>query len=421
MLRLSFGGGVLGSVADLGQSLHQQLSALERTFGLQAEFPDMRSRFKELIARVAAQTGQRVVILVDEYDKPILDCIESPDIATPIREALKDLYSVIKDSDAHIRFAFLTGVSKFSKVSLFSGLNNLIDLTLDAPYSAICGYTEKDVDTVFAAEFAPGIEPNQPALDRAELRRWYNGYNWLGEPVYNPFDLLLLFRNRDIRAYWFETGTPTFLIKLLQQRQQFTPDLERIVATEALLSTFDVGNIPVEALMFQTGYLTIASARSRPGRMEIRLKYPNLEVQSSLNNSLLQSLTGAMATPVAHVGRLYDLLQAADFAGLKTLFHAFYASIANDWYRKNEMSGFEGYYVSIFYSYFAALGMDIRLEDHDHPHARLLLTWSETGLYSPASPSRITLRRRWQRPDWARRRTSGGPTDVACTAALAAA
>ena len=262
----------------------------------------------------------------------IRDSIDDTPVALQLRESLKDIYSVIKDSDAHIRFAMLTGVSKFSKVSLFSGLNNLIDLTLDAPYSAICGYTEKDVDTVFAAEFAPGIEPNQPALDRAELRRWYNGYNWLGEPVYNPFDLLLLFRNRDIRAYWFETGTPTFLIKLLQQRQQFTPDLERIVATEALLSTFDVGNIPVEALMFQTGYLTIASARSRPGRMEIRLKYPNLEVQSSLNNSLLQSLTGAMATPVAHVGRLYDLLQAADFAGLKTLFHAFYASIANDWY-----------------------------------------------------------------------------------------
>jgi len=148
--------------------------------------------------------------------------------------------------------------------------------------------------------------------------------------------------------HWFETGTPTFLIKLLQQRQQFTPDLSRIVATDTLLSTFDVDNIPVEALMFQAGYLTIASHWRMMGRLELMLKYPNLEVQSALNDSLLQSLTGGQAVPGPHISRLYKLLLAQDFVGLKDLFHAFYASIANDWYRKNELSKFEGYYVSIF-------------------------------------------------------------------------
>jgi len=355
VLRISFGGGVLGSVADLNQSLHQQLSALERQFGMQAQFPDHRSRFKELIAHAASSTGQRAVILVDEYDKPILDRIESPDIAKQIREALKDLYSVIKDCDEHIKFAFLTGVSKFSKVSLFSGLNNLKDITLDKRYSDICGYTDADVDTVFA--------PELPGLDRALLRQWYNGYNWLGEPVYNPFGLLMLFDTREFMPHWFETGTPTFLVKLLQQRQQFTPDLSRVVASEALLSTFDVDNIPVQALMFQAGYLTIASQRRIAGRLELTLKYPNREVQGALNDSLLQGLTGGLAVPGPNISRLYDLLMVPDFAGLKNLFHAFYASIANDWYRKNELSGFEGYYVSIFYSYFAALGLDIRLED----------------------------------------------------------
>jgi hypothetical protein len=355
VIRISFGGGVLGSVADLGQSLHQQLTMLEQSFGLRPQFPDHRSRLKELITHVATRAGQRAVVLVDEYDKPILDRIESPAIATDIREVLKDFYSVLKDSDEHLKFVFLTGVSKFSKVSLFSGLNNLKDITLDPRYSAICGYTDTDVDTVFA--------PELPGLDRELIRQWYNGYNWLGTSVYNPFGLLLLFDTRQFKPHWFETGTPTFLIKLLQQRQQFTPDLTRIVASESLLATFDVNNIPVEALMFQAGYLTIASHRSIMGRLELTLKYPNLEVQAALNDSLLQSLTGNQSMPGPYISRLYDLLMAQDFAGLKALFHAFYASIANDWYRKNEMSNFEGYYVSIFYSYFAALGLHIQLEE----------------------------------------------------------
>jgi hypothetical protein len=188
--------------------------------------------FRELIAQAHQATGQRVVVLVDEYDKPILDNITDIATATDMREGLKDLYSVLKDADEYLKFVFLTGVSKFSKVSLFSGLNNLQDITLMPEYSAICGYTQPEVDTVFA--------PELPGLDREEIRRWYNGYNWLGQGVYNPFDMLLLFRNREFRPYWFETGTPTFLIKLLAGRCQFTPDLARTVAEESLLSTFDV-------------------------------------------------------------------------------------------------------------------------------------------------------------------------------------
>ncbi len=176
--------------------------------------------------------GQRVVVLVDEYDKPILDNLTDPEMARDLRDGLRNLYSVIKDNEAHIRFAFLTGVSKFSKVSIFSGLNNLKDITVDARYSALCGYTEQDVETVFA--------PELEGLDRAEIRRWYNGYNWMGEAVYNPFDLLLLFDAREFRTWWFETGTPTFLVDLLTQRGYFTPNLAQLYATEALLSAFDV-------------------------------------------------------------------------------------------------------------------------------------------------------------------------------------
>ena len=355
VIRISFGGGVLKQREELGQVLHKKLCDHEAQFSLPMRFADVRSRFADLIERVHAQTGQRAVVLIDEYDKPILDNITDSAVAIAMREGLKDLYSVLKDADAHLRFVFLTGVSKFSKVSLFSGLNHLQDITLMPEYSALCGYTDEDVDTVFA--------PELPGLDRAQIRRWYNGYNWLGESVYNPFDLLLLFRNRKFKPYWFETGTPTFLIQLLAERQFFTPNLSRVVAHEKLLSTFDVGNIPVEALMFQAGYLTIDSVWEIPGQMELTLKYPNLEVQASLNDSLLQHLSGGLAIPGPHISRLYRLLAARDFAGLKDLFHAFFASIPHDWYRKNQLASFEGYYASIFYSYFAALGLDIRLED----------------------------------------------------------
>ena len=355
VIRISFGGGVLKNRAALDERLGELLQDNQDRLGITCTHTSVSGRFAQLIAHVHAQTGQTAVVLVDEYDKPILDNITDSATALDMREGLKDFYSVLKDADEHLRFVFITGVSKFSKVSLFSGLNHLEDITLDPRYSAICGYTDADVDTVFA--------PELPGLDREEVRRWYNGYNWLGEGVYNPFDLLLLFRNREFKPYWFETGTPTFLVNLLAKAQTFTPDIGHLVASETLLSTFDVDNIPPEALMFQAGYLTIASVWRIPGRMEVTLKYPNLEVQASLNDSLLKYLVGNPSIPGPHIGRLYRLLQAQDFAGLKTLFQAFFASIPNDWYRNSPIAQFEGYWASIFYSHFAALGLDIRLED----------------------------------------------------------
>ena len=365
VIRISFGGGVLKNRAALDERLGELLQDNQDRLGLSCTHTSLSGRFSQLIAQAHAQTGQTAVVLVDEYDKPILDNITDSAVALDMREGLKDIYSVLKDADEHLRFVFITGVSKFSKVSLFSGLNNLKDITLDARYSALCGYTDADVDTVFA--------PELPGLDREEIRRWYNGYNWLGESVYNPFDLLLLFDFREFKPYWFETGTPTFLVKLLADKRQFTPDIGRIVAADSLLSTFDVDHIPVEALMFQAGYLTIASARRLPGRLQLSLKYPNLEVQASLNDSLLQYLTANALAVGNQAVALYDLLLANDWPGLKALFHGFFASIPHDWYRNSPIAQYEGYWASIFYSYFASLGLDIRLEDTTN-HGRIDMT-----------------------------------------------
>ncbi|MEN9865012.1 MAG: hypothetical protein RL748_602 [Pseudomonadota bacterium] len=366
VIRLSFAGAVLEDKADLRQLLSQQLEDYERQFGLPARYPDNRGRLADLIKRLHQQSGQRVVVLVDEYDKPILDRIDDPATARAMREELKNIYSVIKNEDAHIRFAFLTGVTKFSKVSLFSGLNNLEDITLDPAYSALCGYTEQDLNTVFAAEL--------PGLDQAQMRNWYNGYNWLGQAVYNPFDLLLLFQQRKFKSWWFETGTPAFLLKLMAETGFFTPRLATLRTNEALISTFDIEQIGTEALLFQCGYLTILrSEETVPGMTRYILGYPNREVESSLNASLLASYTGEPAQNEQHRAELADLLLAQDIAGLRLKFHAFFGSIPHHWYTNNSIAQYEGFYASVFYSYFAALGFDVRVEDATN-HGRIDMT-----------------------------------------------
>ena len=355
VIRFSFGGGVVRDPAQLQRKIQEQLRINQQALGLSCTDPDIGTCFAELIREAHASSGQRVVVLVDEYDKPILDSLGHPEVATAIRDGLRDLYSVIKDSDAHIRFAFLTGVSNFSKVSLFSGLNNLRDITVSSEYSAICGYTEADLDTVFA--------PELEGLNRDEVRRWYNGYNWTGESVYNPFDLLLLFQEREFRPWWFETATPTFLIDLLTERHAWLPALGNLQADEALLSAFEVGDISTEALMFQTGYLTIAGRELRFGEYWYRLGYPNHEVYRSLINGLLAAWTPDRQQMLSNKRRLGDVLLAKDFDGLEALIGALFAAIPSEWFTNNPIARYEGYYASVFYAYFASLGLDIVTEE----------------------------------------------------------
>ena len=355
VLRLSFGAGNFKAPGFLTANFMEKLAAAEREAQISVEYATAPGRFANLIAALHRQADRPVVVLVDEYDKPILDALDEPEVARANRDFLRGVYSVIKDSDAHVRFTFLTGVSKFSKVSLFSGLNNLTDITLEPAYSAVCGYTEQDLDCVFA--------PELEGLDRNEVRHWYNGYSWLGETVYNPFDILLLLRRREFGAYWFETGSPAFLVGTLTSRGVSPVDLETVLGTEDLLSAFDVEDIATEALLFQTGYLTIQERSNVDGETLFRLGYPNREVRQSLNRSLLRHLVGRTTRQGPNSIRLRELLSANDFDGLEGLFHAFYASIPHQWYTNNDIANFEGYYAAVFYAYFAGLGLDVAVED----------------------------------------------------------
>ena len=182
VIHISFGGGQIRSLEELLFSLEDLFLAFEKKFEIKLGSKTFSNKLKELILFLSESHGKKVAILIDEYDKPILDVIDKEEIATAVREELKNLYSAIKDSDRYIQFAFITGVSKFSRVNLFSGLNNLTDITLNPNFSSICGYTDSQLRETFA-DLLEGVPLDQ-------LKEWYNGYNFLGEKVYNPYDVL---------------------------------------------------------------------------------------------------------------------------------------------------------------------------------------------------------------------------------------
>lgn len=357
IIRVSFGSGRLRDADELDVRIREIMHDWCNDLGVQpaAYLSTIAGLFEGIVKAAHAKYGQRVVILIDEYDKPILDHIADRERASAMREALRNFYSPIKDLDAHLRFVFITGVSKFSKVSIFSGLNNLTDLTLDERYSAICGYTDADIDTVFS--------PELQGLDRDEIRRWYNGYRWGGPSVYNPFDALLLFDKRKFQSWWFETGTPTFLVQWLKDRQFYTPQLERTLADDDLLGAFDVDDIVPEAMLWQTGYLTLKQHNPTPSGWLYTLGLPNHEVRTALNRALLSAWSPGTRHALQESLPLYDGLASGDSAAVHAHFQRLYASIPHDWYRNNPITQYEGYWASVFYSHLAALGLDIVAED----------------------------------------------------------
>ena len=358
VVHLSFGGGNFEDPGELRDSAMDQLESHARRSGLVLTSKRGAGRLAELLEGLHEQTGRRVVVLVDEYDKPILDMLDDPEIARANRNYLRGLYAVVKDCDEHVRFCFLTGVSKFSKVSLFSGLNNLKDITLAPRFSSICGYTEGDLDTVFAAELE--------GLDRGRIREWYNGYSWGGdERVYNPFDVLLLLDERQFKNWWCETGNSTFLVNLLLEKGIPWRCLDDMVTTEELLSQFDVGAIAPEALLFQAGYLTVLERLEIAGSPRYRLGYPNREVRQSLNRDLLNGVLGSgrQGEQASRASRLREVLARGDLVGLEAELRAFLAGIPHQWHAKNPMASYEGWYASLLQAYFVASEAEVRAEE----------------------------------------------------------
>lgn len=251
-------------------------------------------QFRELIRALAEQSKeQRVVILIDEYDKPILDNLQNLEEAEEIRRVLKGFYGVIKAMDAYIRFVFITGISKFTKVSIFSDLNNLDDLTLQISMATATGLTEAEIRLHLQEYITAFAKKEGISFDAFidKMRTWYNGFCFApgGENVYNPFSTLLLFKTQRFANHWFETGTPSFLVNLLRNGNYNVEQLENLDVSEAAFNAHDIQSLALIPLLLQTGYLTIKEYHQE--RKHFTLAYPNLEVKNAFHARLLDLLT----------------------------------------------------------------------------------------------------------------------------------
>ena len=358
---------------NLQKSINSFLRKIAKEHQIALEEEILGLKFQELIQKLYEKYNQKVVVLIDEYDKPILDVIEDIEKARRNRDILKKFFEILKPSDPYLKLVFLTGVSRFSKVSIFSGLNQLQDITLNEEFSTVCGYTQSELENVF--------EDRLKDFEKNKVKEWYNGYNWLGESVYNPFDILLLFSEKRFKAFWFETATPTFLIKLLQKKKYFIPEIENLEVGEEILSNLDVDNIKIENLLFQTGYLTIKDYKVIGSKNVFKLSFPNLEVRMSFNDFFLgYIIENSLLKDKTEIG-LIEAFENKQVEKLKDILHRFFASIPHDWYRKNDIDSYEGFYASIVYALFNGAGLNVIAEDNTNKGQIDLSVFNQDSVY----------------------------------------
>ncbi|MEM7367100.1 MAG: AAA family ATPase [Bacteroidota bacterium] len=334
--------------------LEERIHSIGEDFGIEVGGQSVKERFRDLLHQLGEK---KAVLLIDEYDKPIIDFIDQPDIAHQNKEVLRSFYSVIKDADPYLQFVFITGISKFSKVSIFSDLNNLLDITIDPNYGAIGGYTQEELETYFEDridKLATQLSISQADL-LTQIRDWYNGYSWTGpDRMYNPFSILNFFSKGTFQNFWFSTGKPTFLIKVLQKGWYF--QLDELDVGNTQLDFFDIENPDYRSLLFQTGYLTI---KSQVAYNIYELGYPNKEVK----DSLLQYLIGAYthrgrgdAAPM--VLKLTKAINKQDIPLFISILNSLYASIPEKIFRQKS----EAAYHSVLYTSLSLMGFYIDSE-----------------------------------------------------------
>ncbi len=274
----------------LVQAIEDELDNIANDYTIKLTKKSIATKFKELLIELSKK-GQ-VVIIIDEYDKPIIDYLDDLDKAEENRKILKNFYSILKDADKYVKFFFVTGVSKFSQVSIFSDLNNLIDITLNKHFSAMIGWTKDEIEKYFP-EYIKEVAKNYENIFSDIMKtitEWYDGYSWDGQTrVFNPVSVMNLFKSGDFRNYWFTTGTPTFLIKYIKRENVLPYNIENVTISTETLDKYEIENITLIPLLFQTGYLTIKSYDLANG--EYVMGYPNREVARSFSQHFLAEHT----------------------------------------------------------------------------------------------------------------------------------
>jgi hypothetical protein len=323
---------------------------------------DFQEQFKELLEKLSKKHG-KIALLIDEYDKPIIDYLEKSDFeqSKVNRLILRDFYSVLKNADTSLELVFITGISKFAKVSLFSHLNNLTDITLSKEYAAITGYTQTELEFYFddyLKRCATELQLSREAL-LSHIKIWYDGYTWDGvTEVYNPFGTLHFLADRQFKNYWFATGNPNFLIDQMRKHARF--DVENSVVNSRILDKYDIENITLIPLLFQTGYLTIKSMDAMTGDMV--LDYPNKEVRESMYEFLIDDLSKNVHR--LHTGHtIEDLNQAfltKDLPKVKNMLNALLADLPHETFEQQR----EGLYHGLIHLVFSYLGTFVNSEVH---------------------------------------------------------
>jgi hypothetical protein len=346
----------------LKDAILQELKLLSNHYEIELTTTDYKTQFKELISKASKKHGQ-VVVLIDEYDKPIIDFLEKETIeqAKTNRDILREFYSVLKNADEDLELVFITGISKFSKVSIFSHLNNLKDISLAEQYATLTGYTQEELEFYFD-DYLQEIQ-TKLKLSREELlkhtKAWYNGYSWDGvNRVYNPFGTLNFLSDKVFRNYWFSTGSPNFLIAQMRKHTQFA--VENTIANNITLDKYDIENLELIPLLFQTGYLTVKEIDVMTGDMV--LDYPNKEVRESMYQFLIDDLAKSQIR--THTGRtMQDINKALiskDLGQVKEIINGLLADMPYHTFDKQT----EGLYHGLVHLIFSYLGMFVQSEVH---------------------------------------------------------
>ncbi len=338
----------------LERALQEFLDEIIEERGLDVKEEALEKKMREVLESLSK--NGKVVLLIDEYDKPIIDYLgEEIAQAQKHQQVLKKFYSIIKDSDPYLEFVFITGVSKFSRVSIFSDLNNLNDITMTPRHATLLGYTQKELEHYFK-EYLLSLSEESGTNDVSPaIKTWYNGYSWDGRSfVYNPFSILLLFYNGVFSNYWFKTATPTFLIKLIRKEKFY--DFDGVEVGDTAFDSFVIDDIDLVTLLFQTGYLTIKKYDA--ARELYTLGYPNREVKKSMLEYLIHAFSNTSATRVrSYALEVADALEQEDMEKVKEVFNTLLYNLPHYLHQDSE-----AFYHAIIHLFFTYMGLDIHSE-----------------------------------------------------------
>jgi len=332
----------------------------EEGLSITGEIPS--DMFKYLIEGLFKKYNQRVVVLIDEYDKPILDHIANISEAEANRQVIRGFYGILKSMDPFLRFTMLTGVSKFAKTSVFSELNNLLDITLTEDYANICGIAIEDLMEYFGEHIESLSKlKNFTHIDNLydEILRWYDGYSWDGETrVINPFSLLSFFRQKRFSSFWYASGSPKFLMDLIKKNPRAYTNIKKLEMQEYMFDSADIERLSVESLLFQSGYLTIKEVILTPESPVYLLDIPNFEVRQAFNMHVLTALSGSSDVYAGQARReIYEALSSGDLQKMLDILRGLFASIPYQLHIDRE-----AYYHSIFYAIMNVLGFHTDVE-----------------------------------------------------------